>query len=147
MRKLHTFIGCNFSLSLDIQIVTKFCQSAWEHLQREGEWRGSGRSRGVWGAKCARPEFLLSTSWVLVRANVQSQRQNLLLLGASALFWLSLVTDISNGANLCIKTVIIYNPLRGFSRSGGSSGSKQNFFCNRFCPNERKQSAGLVLLQ
>ena len=90
MRKLHIFTGCIFFFSLDIQIAIKFCQSACEHLQREGmkrvwrEWRGPSR-----------PEFLLSaismtksvTAWSIL----------------FILFWIFLVIDTSNGANLCIK--------------------------------------------
>ena len=79
-----------FFSSLDIQIAIKFHQSASEHLQREGmkrvwrEWRGPNR-----------PEFLLSATSMTKSVTAWS----ILFI----LFWIFLVIDTSNGANLCIK--------------------------------------------
>lgn len=90
MRKLHIFTGCIFFSSLDIQIAIKFHQSACELLQREGmkrvwrEWRGPNR-----------PEFLLSVTSMTKSVTAWS----ILFI----LFWIFLVIDTSNGANLCIK--------------------------------------------
>lgn len=75
-----------FFSSLGVQRVATFCQSTHEHLQREGQWRGSGESGGPWGATRPKLKFLQPVSCVLSGAELQSQRQNLLLLGASSLF-------------------------------------------------------------
>lgn len=94
--------------SLDIQIATKFCQSAREHLQREGMKRVWGQWRGP-----DRPELLLSAT--------SMTKSDIAWSFLFILFWIFLVIDTSNGAKLCIKIVIIYNPFRGFSCSWGSS--------------------------